>query len=174
MGTLKGHWTSRSTDDFVYRIAADFVLQIENKMDSEHMKQAELANILNVTDGRVSQVLRNPGNLTLKKVVEYSRALGMKAAIVAYDDGDRENENGPINSEIFNLCWQRAGAPKDFFILTNVTCEVPIVAIDWVSHLTLERSSGTPSDWNPVFSPCGYKKVVTSKNSVKPEKATHA
>jgi hypothetical protein len=36
---------------------------------------------------------------------------------VAYDDGDPENHNGPINSQIFSRCWANAGKPSDFFAL---------------------------------------------------------
>ena len=114
---MSTHWTTRSTEDFVYRISSDFALQIENKMDEERVTQSELAEKLGITPGRVSQILRNPGNLTLKKMVEYGRSLGMKISIVAYEDGDPENQNGPINSQIFSTCWQRAGKPTDFFAL---------------------------------------------------------
>jgi hypothetical protein len=74
---------------------------------------------LKVSEGRVSQVLNNPGNLTLRKIVEYVRALGRKVAIVEYDDGDHENLKGPVNSEIFATCWYTAGAPDDFFALES-------------------------------------------------------
>lgn len=112
---MSGHWTSRSTEDFVHKISSDFVFQIENRMDEEPINQSNLADRLGVSEGRVSQVLRNPGNLTLKKIVEYARAVGMKVAIVAYEDGDSLNENGPINSQIFTASWRRLGRPHDFF-----------------------------------------------------------
>ena len=114
---MSGHWTGRSIEDFVYRISSDFVLQIENKMDAEGITQSTLAETLGVTGGRVSQVLRNPGNLTLKKMVEYAKSMGMKVAVVAYDDDDPQNKSGPINSQIFNACWTKAGKPTDFFVL---------------------------------------------------------
>jgi predicted XRE-type DNA-binding protein len=114
---MSTHWTDRSTKDFVYRISSDFILQIEKKMEEERINQANLAETLGVTDGRVSQVLRNPGNLTLRKMVEYARSLGMKISVVAYEDNDPQNDNGPINSEIFNACWEKAGKPTDFFVL---------------------------------------------------------
>src|SRR5690242_6300361 len=113
----ESHWTEKSTDDFLYRIAADFVRQIEGTMEATGVNQAELAKRLKVTEGRVSQVLNNPGNLTLKKVVEYVRVLGRKVAIVEYDDHDSKNLNGPVNSEIFARCWYHAGRPGDFFAL---------------------------------------------------------
>ncbi len=113
--TPNPHWTARSTDDFLYRIATDFVGQIEQLMESEGVTQHELARQLSVTDGRISQLLNNPGNLTLRKMVEYSRALGRKIAIVQYDDEDPDRIKGPVNSEIFAKCWERIGSPHDFF-----------------------------------------------------------
>src|SRR5258708_2354672 len=118
MHTLNKHWTERSVDDFVYKIAADFMSVIESAMDGT-ITQAELASRLGVSEGRVSQALNNPGNLTLKKIVEYARALGLKVSIVAYDDGDPGNNNGPISSEIFSNCWEWLGRPVDFFELED-------------------------------------------------------
>jgi hypothetical protein len=118
------HWTATSVDDFVYRISSDFALQIENKMDEEDITQSCLAEKLGVTPGRVSQILKDPGNLTLKKMVEYARSLGMKVSVVAYEDGDIHNRRGPINSQIFNRCWQKAGKPTDFFSLQQSTATV--------------------------------------------------
>lgn len=118
MHTLNRHWTERSVDDFVYRIAADFMSAIESAMGGT-ITQAELASRLDVSEGRVSQALNKPGNLTLKKVVEYAKAVGLKVAIVAYDDGDVDNSNGPITAEIFAKCWERLGKPADFFQLED-------------------------------------------------------
>jgi transcriptional regulator with XRE-family HTH domain len=109
------HWTGQSVEDYVHRITFDFVAQLETKMEELRLSQAELAKSLNVSEGRVSQVLNNPGNMTLKKVVEYSRAVGIKVALVAYFDGDRLHEVGPVNSEIFTKCWEAFGSPRDFF-----------------------------------------------------------
>jgi len=121
---MSAHWTSQSTRDFVYRISSDFAFQIEKKMGAEPINQSELAHRLEVSPGRVSQFLRNPGNTTIKNMVEYARALGMKVAIVAYDDRDPENQNGPINSQIFTDCWEKAGKPNDFFALTECTAVI--------------------------------------------------
>ncbi len=114
MGKLK-HWTEASSDDFRYRIAFDYVRQIEQTLEATRMSRAELAKRLGVSAGRVSQILNNPGNLTLRNMVEYARALGRKISVIAYDDNDRVNSNGPISPEIFVLCWERAGKPADFF-----------------------------------------------------------
>jgi predicted XRE-type DNA-binding protein len=115
--TLKRHWTEESPESFAYRIAADFVRFIEKEIERSGIKQSELAEILRVSEGRVSQVLNNPGNMTVKKIVEYSRAFGKKVAIVGYDDGDAENKNGPIPPEMFSECWERLGKPSDHFEL---------------------------------------------------------
>jgi len=112
---MKTHWTERSNKDFLFRIAADFIAQLEDKMESLPMSQDELAQRLGVTKGRVSQILNNPGNITLGKIVEYARTLEMKVSIVAYEDNDPNNEKGPINSAVFNICWEKYGKPQDFW-----------------------------------------------------------
>lgn len=117
MNEATTHWTERSVKDFLYRIAADFVNQLEKKMESVPLSKADLAGKIGVTKGRVSQILNNPGNLTLEKIIQYARAVGLKIAIVAYDDEDSENKRGPINSEIFNICWENAKKPADFWSL---------------------------------------------------------
>jgi transcriptional regulator with XRE-family HTH domain len=113
------HWTDRSLDDFLYRIAADFVAQLETKIQSESLNKTELAQRLRISKGRVSQLLNNPGNLSLKTIIRFARALGMKIAIVAYDDQDPQNEHGPIDSEIFRICWANSGRPADFWSLAE-------------------------------------------------------
>jgi len=112
---MRSHWTERSNKDFLFRIAADFITQLEDKMESLPMSQDELAQRLNVTKGRVSQILNNPGNITLGKIIEYARTLGMKVSIVGYEDNDPNNEKGPINSAVFSICWEKYGKPRDFW-----------------------------------------------------------
>lgn len=122
MTPITSHWTERSIVDFQYRIGTDFVLQLSKKMEAPpQTNRKELAEILGVSAGRVSQVFNNPGNLSLGSIIKYARALGMKVAVVAYDDGDPSNERGPVNSEIFQRCWSRCGSPKDFFDLDEQT-----------------------------------------------------
>jgi transcriptional regulator with XRE-family HTH domain len=112
---VNGHWTNDSLRAFLFRISFDFVTQLERMMDAGGVKPSELAKRLGVSKGRVSQILNNPGNLTLKTIVEWARALDLKVAIVAYDDGDVDNDNGPVNPQIFTTCWEKAGKPTDFF-----------------------------------------------------------
>jgi transcriptional regulator with XRE-family HTH domain len=109
--SLTGHWGNRDSDDFRYQIAFDFVAHLSNIMESEGIGRAELAQKLGVSKGRVSQILNNPGNLTLKIVVEYARAIGYNVAIVTYANSG----SGPVHPQIFTTCWEKAGRPTDFF-----------------------------------------------------------
>jgi transcriptional regulator with XRE-family HTH domain len=115
------HWTEKSVSEFVNRISFDFITQLAKKMETVPLRQNEFARKLGLSSGRISQIFNNPGNLTLNKIVKYARALGLKVAVVAYDDGDKENKCGPINSEIFNACWELAKKPKDFWSLEAAT-----------------------------------------------------
>jgi predicted XRE-type DNA-binding protein len=123
------HWTSRSIDDFAYRIASDFVAQIEAKLENDGMERAEFAKAIGVTPGRVSQVLNTPTYFNLRSMVSYAKAAGMKVAIIAYDDADPKNKLGPINAQVFASCWQKAGRPKDLFELGK-TVTRPIYEIE--------------------------------------------
>jgi len=115
------HWTSESLEAFIHRITFDFVTKVAKYLETKPLTQADLAKKLSISEGAVSQVLNTPRNLTLKTVVKYARAVGLKIALVAYDDGDPENKRGPINSEIFTACWENAGSPSDFRSLSPMT-----------------------------------------------------
>ena len=94
---------------------------METKIEAGEITRAELAQRLDRTPGRVSQLFNNPGNLTVTSAVRLVRAAGMKVALVAYDDNDPQNNNGPVNSEIFSRCWQHMGAPNTLFELAAST-----------------------------------------------------
>lgn len=142
------HWTERSTEDYLYRIASDFVRCLEASMGDE-INQARLADRLGVSEGRVSQFLNNPGNFTLRKIIEYARALGLKVAIVGYNDGDTQNLSGPIPAEIFSKAWEKIGAPRDFEELNfcgamnNDICIHSFGGDVWTIKLKTEKSATT-------------------------------
>lgn len=112
------HWTAESAENFTYRIASDFLAQVEMQIEKSGMSRSEVAHRLKRTLGRVSQLF-NPGNITVGSAVRLSDATGLKVALVAYDDNDPENHNGPVNSELFYRCWKHMGAPKTFFELAS-------------------------------------------------------
>lgn len=113
---MQKHWTSRSIDAFVFGVSSGFIAQLETKLEIAGQNYKDLANEIGVTQGRVSQVLNNPGNMTLKSAVKYARALGMKVALIAYEDQDDPGNNeGPVNSQVFVQCWKGSGSPRDLF-----------------------------------------------------------
>jgi transcriptional regulator with XRE-family HTH domain len=114
------HWTEVEPKAFAHSMAFGFIAQIEKRLEDLGLSQSELARRLAVSEGAVSKVLNNPQNLTLETIAKYTRALQTKAAIVAYDDNDRTNRNGPVLPEIFNICWERAGKPRDMWSLEAV------------------------------------------------------
>jgi transcriptional regulator with XRE-family HTH domain len=108
------HWTKKNDKAFIHRITFDFIAQLERKIEALGLSQSDLAKKLEVTEGSVSQVLNSDrNNLTLKTMVAYATALGLKVAIVAYDDNDPKNEKGPVGSEIFTTTWEKVGRPRD-------------------------------------------------------------
>jgi transcriptional regulator with XRE-family HTH domain len=114
------HWTSVNSKAFIHRITFDFIAQLEKRIDCLGLKQSDLARKLNVTEGSVSQVLNSErDNLTLKTMVSYANALGMKVAVVAYADDDPKNEYGPVGSEIFSTAWTSIGKPRDIWTLNE-------------------------------------------------------
>jgi hypothetical protein len=145
------HWTSRSVEDFTYRIASDFISQIELHMENYGPTKTELAQRLQRTVGRVSQMF-NAGNITVGSAVRLSHANNMKVALVAYEDNDPDNNKGPINSEIFHRCWKHMGSPTNFFELEHIVSPVKYfgysdeaangVALK-VNSLCVERNAST-------------------------------
>lgn len=159
MSKQVAHWTQKSVEDFQHSIAADFIAFIESSMDEEGVSQAELAKRLGVNPSRVSQVLNNPGNLTLKKVVEYVRVLGRKVAVVGYDDGDRENMHGPVNAEVFHTCWKHMDSPTNFFVFNEIcekrkkpACPVFIVVHGVTKTASTDHRSQGSWSWNTWIS----------------------
>jgi transcriptional regulator with XRE-family HTH domain len=118
---LKGHWGSRTDDDFLFQVASDFVAQLEEIMESERIDRAGLARKLGITRGRVSQILNDPGNLTLRNIVKYARALGQSVSIVTYERTEGANDSGPIPPQVFVTCWTKGGKPADMFSARAIT-----------------------------------------------------
>jgi predicted transcriptional regulator len=153
---LKRHWTERSSGSFIHRISFDFVTQLVKRMDETGMSQTELARNLNVTRSAVSQFLNKHGNIQLVNAVEYARGLGLKVALIAYDDGDPQNRKGPINSEIFEQCWKLQGSPVDYFELA--TASLP------TCRMSLFRTATTTDDpWKPL--PMNAQLLITTSST---------
>ena len=145
MGNMT-HWTNRSSEDFLYSIATDFIEQIEEKMEAIGMRQNHLAQAALVSKGYVSRIFKNPGNLSLETIVKFSRSVGMKASILAYEDmNDPDNTRGPIHADIFRHCWQLAGNPNDVWSLQNANTRMVTRTMNPLSGVKLFASSAFES-----------------------------
>jgi transcriptional regulator with XRE-family HTH domain len=111
------HWTDRTPEDFLYSIASDFIEQLRAKMTKIGMSQSKLAKAAKVSKGYVSQVFNDPGNLTLVTIVKFAKAAGMKVSVVGYEDDPKIAGSGPVNAEVFRICWERQGKPIDMWSL---------------------------------------------------------
>lgn len=110
---MERHWTQESLEDFQFSVAYDYVYQLQDALEVEGMTQKAFAEAAESSESRVSQLFGNPGNLTLKSMIRWARAIGRKVSVVFYDDGDARNELGPVDSEVFLKCWEMAGRPRD-------------------------------------------------------------
>jgi transcriptional regulator with XRE-family HTH domain len=108
------HWTQESTKDFAFHLSLDFFTQLQDRFDDSEMLRKEFAEQLDISPGRVSQFFNNPPtNPKIDSLVRYAQALGLKVSIVAYDDGDPDNDKGPIFSGVIAKCWEHMGKPRD-------------------------------------------------------------
>ena len=139
------HWTTANDSAFINRIMFDFIAQLQTRLETSGKTQSQLAKEMEVTEGEVSQVLNlNRMNLNLKTMVKYVRALGMKMAIVAYDDGDPNNERGPVGSEIFSIAWDKVGKPRD---LWSVSANIQAVADTYAANRVVYGNLSWKSAW---------------------------
>lgn len=130
------HWTERTPEDFLYSIASDFVEQLRAKMKRIGMSQARLAKAAKVSKGYVSQVFNDPGNLSLVTIVKFAKAVGMKVSVVGYEDTDSEGAGrGPVNAEVFRICWERQGKPIDMWSIKEQSVAATPNTIDVKSFI---------------------------------------
>lgn len=116
------HWTESDINNFRYYVSADFVDQLQAAFESLGISQRSFAKMLRVSEGRISQVFNDPGNLTLDTMIKWSRAAGMKTGVVLYHDKDSKNIKGPLSGSIFVDCWKRVGMPTEAL---SVHCDEP-------------------------------------------------
>jgi transcriptional regulator with XRE-family HTH domain len=161
------HWTEQSIKDYHFRIAADFIAQLQDKMESKNISQDMLAEMIGVTKSRISQVINNPGNMTIGLMVKFARALGLKVSLIAYDDDDPSNIKGPINSEIFKICWEKTGKPRDFWDMEET--QEPKVIYGQISNTYASTDIGSMGYyWQTLPSwPLGIESKISETNDMK-------
>lgn len=151
------HWTDRSVEDFAYSVASDFIDLLREEMDRLGWSKSRLAKAAKVSKGRITQIFQNPSNLEMITMAKVAKALRMKLTVFPYRDlDDPNNERGPINSEVFRLCWEKAKRPADMWAFEAQHPATPSVVLDaarlndnlafqWDVYL---RSSGTGTSRN--------------------------
>lgn len=130
--TAGNHWTEESIEDYIFSVRYDFIFQLEKRLEETGDSYKEFSELLGVSKGRVSQIMNNRENMRLNTMVHCARVLGLKLAIVAYNDGDAENKKGTIPSEIFTKCWEQQGRPTNMFSLSSTT---PAIRTNTVTNL---------------------------------------
>lgn len=115
------HWTAGNPLRLVRSISSDFIAQLETRMEHfDGFNHAELAKRLDVTLGRVSQMMNSPGNFTLKNGVVYANGCDMNLAMVAYPK-EAVKTSAPISGDVFRACWEVAGCPTNMFEVAENT-----------------------------------------------------
>jgi len=104
------HYTA-DVAGFRSHLAHDCMDQVQHVMEEVGLTQRALAQRLGLTEGRVSQLLNAPGNLTLDKLVQISFAVDRKLGLLLYDDDDPKHGKGPVFGEVFRRTWELAGKP---------------------------------------------------------------
>jgi hypothetical protein len=105
------HWAFDDQTSLQTRIASDFLAQIEKIIADKDWSHADLAKALDVTEGRVSQVFNNPGNLTLRSMTKFALSVNMLVSVVAYKMNDHIRQSGPVGADVFEACWSKLGKP---------------------------------------------------------------
>jgi transcriptional regulator with XRE-family HTH domain len=165
------HYTSQNQNVFVERITADFIGQIAQRLENSEISQSDFAQRLNVSESEVSQVLNlNRINLTLKKMTQFAHALGLKLAVIAYDDHDPTNERGPVGSEIFNQSWESLGRPRK----VHTACSQNVIAINYTFQPRWKWNCGSVSSTSTISYNNGHYPDIPMHLLQNEEKATHA
>ena len=117
------HWTAGNPETFSFSVVTDFIDEITARMKQRNITQAQISEKMGVTKQRLSKILTDPGNLTLKTMVRLAQAVGSKMAVVVYD-GDEKDQHAPIVSRAFVRCWESRGKPRTEWDLSE-SCGSP-------------------------------------------------
>ena len=92
-------------------ISFNAIHRLQVEIDKSDLNQARIAEVLERSPGRVSQILNPDKSMTLKQMVRLARVMGLKACVLFYDDKDKDDKYGPLHPDIFEACWIRCGSP---------------------------------------------------------------
>jgi len=132
--------TSSDVMQHLSSITFNAITQIQAIFETSGLKQAELAEKLGITEGRVSQILNADTGMTLKQMVRLVRTMGLKACVLFYNDGDARDKYGPLHPSIFESCWKECGEPKSMqHVSVGVLTDKPLPA----NVIRFERTATT-------------------------------
>jgi transcriptional regulator with XRE-family HTH domain len=98
--------TEKAIQDAMYFSSYGFLDEIEDRLEELGMQRKDLARKVDVTEGRISQIFRNPGNLTLKLVAKIAHAVDLKISLVPYEASQL------LHPQVFTHCWRTCGRPQ--------------------------------------------------------------
>jgi len=147
----KKHWTEE-VGSFQNHVTEELLTALEDRLEAKGLNRRKFAELLGVSEGRVSQIFSDPGNLTLSKMIEWTRKLGLKLSILAYDDDDPDNVLGPVFADVFTGVWEVFEKPRDYEDLARVKqycsgCSRRGVISAVPTFTSLMENVETPKSW---------------------------
>ena len=106
------HWTEEGPTAFVHALVTSYVRDLNALLSSIEMGTKELGERSGLGKQAAQSTLENVLRWTTEKMVFWARTAGLKVSIVVYDDGDPDNEKGPVDSRCFYACWKKCGSPR--------------------------------------------------------------
>jgi transcriptional regulator with XRE-family HTH domain len=101
----------QNVESHLSTITFNAIFRLQMELEKNNLNQATIADALDVSPGRVSQILNPDKSMTLKQMVRLARVMGLKACVVFYDDGDNGDKFGPLHPNIFESCWIACDRP---------------------------------------------------------------
>jgi len=92
-----GRWAN-DTEVVSYHVAWDFINQLREMATSLNPVQETILDSIEDDD---------PAKLTVESMIELVKAVGLKLALVVYDDGDPKWEHGPKFAGEFYAAWKK-------------------------------------------------------------------
>ena len=107
------HWTDESPMRFKLCLMYNFLAGVEQRLEELCLTKKKLAEKLGVPPRQVNRLWDNPDKITLHHIITWCRVLGLKPAIVVYEDDSIPSRQAPVHPEVFLASWKRLGCPVD-------------------------------------------------------------
>lgn len=135
------HWSRKDESALVNALAMDITSIVEQALDSGALSREELRQALDVSNGRISQILSAPGNLTLRTMVRLAKVCKKDITVVPYEY--QGEDKGPIHPQVFVKAWEAAGKPSMMWELRDFIRTAPVAA-NWHVHMFSASPASRP------------------------------